>query len=115
MLACLVYVRYRTAKHSARMAADQVFVFPPDHFRPAGLTGSINCVTLCLYFDDFASDDFALDATFQQRHDEHALSPQVLFVRVADPKTEQMAAWQKLNKLITFRALVVVEFVGGRR
>jgi len=97
------------------MAAESLFVFPPSNSLPAGLSPVQNCITFCLYFDDFEAKNFKLDSTLQQRLDESALRPRVMFVRVANPETESVAAWQKLNKLLMFRSIVVVEFVDINR
>lgn len=97
------------------MAAESLFVFPESNSLPAGLSPIQNCITFCVYFDDFEKKNFKLDSTLQQRLDESALRPRVMFVRVANPETDSTAAWQKLNNLLVFRSIVVVEFVDIKR
>jgi hypothetical protein len=97
------------------MAADSLFVFPPSSSLPDGLIAIRNCITFCVYFDNFEDEDFKLDSSLQQRLDESALRPRVMFVRVRNPETQSAAAWQKLNNLLVFRSIVVVEFVDRAR
>ena len=114
MPARLVYL-HDPPSATETMAADSLFVFPPINALPVGLSPIQSCITFCVYFDNFEEKNFKVDSTLQQRLDESALRPRVMFVRVANPETDSAAAWQKLNNLLVFRSIVVVEFVDSKR
>jgi len=92
-----------------------VFVFPDySDPPPPGVASTKDCVVFCVRFESFALGAASV-AGLQKAHDEFSIRPQVMFAILANPQADSVRAWQKLNKLLTFRTVVVVEFVTAAR